>query len=140
MNRRHILSLSLTTAVGLGLLSGTALAQQKSLKQQLTGAWTLVSLDNVLPDGKKQQLFGPNPVGTLIFDASGRFAQMQVTANRPKFKSANRLEITPEEGKAAAMSTLAQFGTWSVSEADKTITMRNEGALMPNSESVSSAP
>jgi hypothetical protein len=71
----------------------------------------------------------------LIFDASGRFAQMQVPANRPKFKSANRLEATPEESLAVMRASLAQFGTWSANEADKTITMRNEGALIPNGDS-----
>ena len=59
MNRRHILSLSVTTALGLALLPGSALAQQKPLKERLAGTWTIVSNDNVSPDGTKRQLFGP---------------------------------------------------------------------------------
>jgi hypothetical protein len=65
MNHRHILSLSVATALGLALLPGSALAQQKSLKEQLAGTWTIVSNDNVAPDGTKRQLFGPNPKGIL---------------------------------------------------------------------------
>jgi hypothetical protein len=58
MNFRHILSLSVITAVGVALLPGSLLAQQKSLKEQLVGTWTIVSNDNVAPDGTKRQLFG----------------------------------------------------------------------------------
>ena len=65
MNRFHILSLSVATALGLALLPGSALAQQKSLKEQLAGTWTIISNDNVAPDGTKRQLFGPNPKGIL---------------------------------------------------------------------------
>src|SRR5262245_40556908 len=69
MNRTFVLRLSAIAALGLALLPGSALTQQQSLKQQLVGAWTLVSNDNTLPDGTKRQLFGPNPKGILIFDA-----------------------------------------------------------------------
>jgi hypothetical protein len=78
MKRRHILSLSVITALGLALLPGSALSQQKSLQKQLTGTWTLVSNDNVAPDGTKRQLYGPNPKGILILDANGRYAQIYV--------------------------------------------------------------
>ncbi len=48
MNRCNLVSLSAigVIAMGLSLLSGNALAQQKSLKEQLVGAWTLVSCDS----------------------------------------------------------------------------------------------
>ncbi len=61
MDRRHILSLSVITALGLAFLPGSALAQQKSLKDQLVGTWTVVSWDQVNKDGSKFQRFGTNP-------------------------------------------------------------------------------
>jgi hypothetical protein len=39
MNRRSILGLSMMTALGLALLPGNAVSQQKSLKEQLVGTW-----------------------------------------------------------------------------------------------------
>src|ERR1700674_1241380 len=111
MNRRHILSLSVIMALGLALAPGRALSQQKSLKEQLTGTWTLVSADNVAPGGTKRQLFGANPKGILILDASGRYAVVQVRPDRPKFESNNRLQGTPEENKAVLLGTAASFGT-----------------------------
>ena len=134
MNLRHILSLSAIAALGFALLPGIAVSQQKSLKDQLVGAWTLVSIENTAADGKKMQSFGANPKGTLIFDVSGRYSQTQVRAGRSNFKSANRMQATPAESAAAMNDSLAQFGTWSVDEASKTIVLKIEGSLIPNAE------
>jgi hypothetical protein len=41
MNRRTILSLSTITALGLALSPASAIAQQKSLKNQIIGLWKL---------------------------------------------------------------------------------------------------
>jgi hypothetical protein len=115
-------------------LSGSAVAQQKSLKEQLTGTWTMVSNDNVAPDGTKRQPFGTNPKGTLILDAGGRYAQIHMRPDRPKFKVNNRTQGTPEETKVALDGVVAHFGTWSVNEADKTVSLRIEGSAYPNQE------
>lgn len=120
------------TALGLAVLPGIALGQQKSLKEQLTGTWSIVSNDNVASDGTKRQLFGPNPKGTLVLAANGQYSQIIVQPDRPKFKVNNRLEGTAEENKAAVHGTTATFGTWSVDEASKMLIVRNEGGMFPN--------
>ena len=135
MNRRSVLSMSAMTALGLTLLPGSAIAQQQSLKEQLVGTWTVVSSANVAPDGSKRQIFGANPKGVLVLDASGRYAQIIVRPDRPKFKASNRLDGTPEENKAAIQGTTATFGTWSVNEASKSLVRHIEGSLFPNQES-----
>ena len=56
-----------------------------------------------------------------------------VNPDVPKFKIANRLKGTPEENTAAVHGTTANFGTWTVDEASKTITVRNVGGMYPNS-------
>jgi hypothetical protein len=132
MKRRHILSLSVATALGLVWLPGSALAQQKPLKEQLAGTWTIISNDNTAPDVTKRQIFGPNPKGILVLAANGQYAQIIVLPERPSFKVNNRLEGTPEENRAAVHGTTATFGTWAVDEANKTITVRNEGGMFPN--------
>jgi hypothetical protein len=141
MNRRGILSISAVTVLGLAFVPSSAVSQQKSLKEQLVGAWTLVSQEFTTPDGTKRQGFagvvvGPNARGILILDAGGRYAFVAGTADRPKFKTsgAPRLEGTAEEYKAAVQSFAANYGSWSVNEADKTLTQRFESALIPNAE------
>jgi hypothetical protein len=119
MNRRNILSLSAIAALGLSALPGNAVAQTKSLKDQLVGMWTLVSETDITSDGKKSEGFGPNPLGTYIFDAGGHFAQMLMRADLPKFD--NRLQGTPDQNKAVAQGSVAYYGTYTVDEAAKAV-------------------
>src|SRR5215467_11465836 len=136
MNRCNFVSLSAIAVIAMSLssLSSKALAQQKSLKEQLVGAWTLVSCD-VTRNGAKQPFCAdPSPNGILILDASGRYAAVLAARGRPKFSTPNRSEAKAEEFKAAALGLVANFGTWSINEADKTLTQHYEGALFPNIE------
>jgi hypothetical protein len=133
MNRRTTIALGTTALLCFGVaLSGSAFAQQKSLKEQITGTWTLISNENVLPDGKTRQLFGPNPKGSLMLDSGGRYNQIYVTSGVSKFKANNRLEGTAEENQAAVRGTTAQFGTWTIDEASKTLILHSEGSMYPN--------
>jgi len=131
MKRRHILSLSVATGLGLVLLSGSALAQQKPLKEQLAGTWTIISNDNVAPDGTKRQLFGPNPKSILVLADNGQYAQIVVHPDRPNFKVNNRLEGTPEENTAAVHGTTAAFGTWSVEKRTRPSPSATRAACFP---------
>ena len=76
MNRRNIFSLSAITAFGVALLPGSAISQQKSLKDQLVGAWTPVSWEQVKKDGSKLNRFGSNMKGFNVFDANGRASRL----------------------------------------------------------------
>jgi Lipocalin-like domain len=119
----------------LGLvMNDDASAQQKTLREQLIGSWKLVSSDNYAPDGTRKPTFGPNGIGSLILNADGRYTQIQVDPDRPRFKSNNRLTGTPEENTVAVQGTTASFGTWSVDEATQALTYHVEGALYPNAQ------
>ena len=128
MKQRVVFGLSAMLAVGLLSLPDSINAQQKSLREQLVGTWTLVSCD-------APYCVDSNPSGILIFDGSGRYAQVFASRGRPKFSTTgNRRAVPAEEYKAAAMGLVANFGTWSVNEADKTLTTHVDGALFPNIE------
>jgi hypothetical protein len=49
----------------------------------------------------------------------------------PKLASANRGQATPEENKAIVEGSLAYYGTYSVSDADKMITVHLRTKLVP---------
>jgi Lipocalin-like domain len=121
------------TVLGLAFFSSIAIAQQNSLKEQLVGTWTLVSCESTSPNGAKQP-YCINPNGLLILDAGGRYAQVIAARSRSKLSSGNRAEVPAEQFKAAAMGMVANFGTWSVNDADKTMTSHYDGALFPNVE------
>jgi hypothetical protein len=135
MKGRSILSISAMTVLGLAVLPGSAVAQQGTLKQQLVGTWTLVSCENQVNGIRQPNCV--NPSGSLSLDASGRYTLAHLARGRPKATTTgaqNRADVTPDYYKAIAQGVVAQFGTWSVSEADKTLTRKVEGALFPNGE------
>lgn len=114
------------------LLPVNANAQQNSLKDQLIGAWIYVSVDTVRADGSRIPMYGPNPQGIAIFDASGRYALINARAGLPKFASSNRMEGSPEEYKAISQGSIAHFGRYDVNDADMTITFHIETSTFPN--------
>jgi hypothetical protein len=119
-------------SVAVASLSGPAIGQQKTLKDQLVGAWTYVSVDTVRPDGSRTAMYGPNPQGIAIFDVGGHYALVNARSGLSKFASSNRLLGSPEEYKAVVQGTIAHFGRYTVNEADKTITFHIETSTFPN--------
>jgi Lipocalin-like domain len=131
MNRRSIFTLAAVAALGLALLPSNLNSQQGTLKEQLVGTWTIVSWEDIAPNGTKRQI--TNPKGFLIFDSGGRYAQVIARADRPKFKSPG--EPTVEEFAAAIEDFFAaNAGTWRVSETEKLLIQIFEAALRPNNE------
>jgi Lipocalin-like domain len=109
--------------LGLLLIAGNALGQQKTLKELIPGAWVLESVYDEASDGKKNDTWGPEVKGMLLFDKSGRFSLQIMAANRPKTAS-----NTPRDpvGKL-----VAYFGTYTIDEAASTLTYHLEAASFP---------
>jgi hypothetical protein len=133
MNRRIILTLSAITLLGLTFLpTDLAVAQQKTLKQQLVGTWSYVSSADTNSEGVKSDRWGPNAKGSLIFESNGRYAFMISRSDIPKFAINNTNEGTASENKAVVTGMVAHFGTWSVDDKTKTITTNVEASSFPN--------
>jgi hypothetical protein len=88
MNRRTTLTLTTMAllCITVALPAGDAAAQQKTLKEQLVGTWTLVSYEDINPNGTKKQYQGASPRGILVLDASGRYVWVEAPSGRPKLK------------------------------------------------------
>ncbi len=119
-----------------GMLSGAAAvrAQEKgsTLAQQLQGTWFLVSMDNE-QDGKKIELFGPNPRGSWIFTPDGRFLEILMRASLPKFAANNRAKGTAEENQAVVQGSFAAYGTYAVASAkEHLVNLHMEASTFPN--------
>ena len=118
--------------LALALSAGSAIAQ--SLKQQIVGTWDFTVAEVTAADGKKSFPFGETPKGILIFTPDGRFAQIHVASDVPKFASGNRLTGTAEEYAAISKRSLSVFGTYTVDEEKKTVTYRIVSSTFPNWE------
>lgn len=132
MNRRAIILIWAHSLLGLALTIGPVHSQQSSLQARLIGTWAYVSSTAKLPDGSP--LWGHEPKGLFIVTGNGRFSWQVFRSDRPKFASNNRLDATAEELGANNRGSLAYFGTYTVNEADKTITFRTEAGTYPNAE------
>jgi len=133
MNRRCVFSLSAIAVLGLAMLPTSAISQQKTIKEQIVGTWTFVSSANVMPDGTRiDQWAGSNPKGIFMLDGNGHFTFFITRPDLPKFAGKTVLEGTATEYKAVVTGIVAGFGTYSINEADKTITTHVEGSSFPN--------
>ncbi|MEW6346573.1 MAG: lipocalin-like domain-containing protein [Pseudomonadota bacterium] len=132
MNRIKLIAIA-----GLALSAlppGSAFAQNADSVPALAGSWTLVRVDNLLPDGTRIHLYGDNPQGMLVFDAHGRYALQMMRGDNRKFASNDRSEATPAEYKAAVTGSNAHFGRYTVNENAHTITFHIDHASFPNWE------
>jgi hypothetical protein len=128
-----IMRIIAAASLALALSAGIAVAQPAtSLKDGIVGTWNFVVAEVTAPDGKKSFPFGETPKGILIFTADGRFAQIHVAGDVPKIASNNRLTGTPEEYAEIMRRSLSVFGTYTVDEANKTVTYNIVSASFPN--------
>ena len=132
MSRRNVLSLTAIATLGLALLPTNAIAQTKSIKDQIAGTWTFVSALDIYPDGRKDDRWGSNPKGVFIFDGHGRYAQFITRSDLPKIKAGTADKGTPEENKAILLGLVASFGTYTVNEGEKLLITHVEGGAFPN--------
>jgi hypothetical protein len=130
MNRSYLIRLCMAVPMACIVMIASSHAQQKSLKEQLAGAWTLVSSSTKDTDGKP--VWGSNPIGLLIFTENGSYSTQLMRSDLPTFSSKNRTKGTPEENKAVVIGSIASFGTYTVNEGNKTFTIRYQGSTFPN--------
>ena len=129
MNRRSVLGTAATVLASF-LLGDAASAATKAKvsKKQLIGNWILVSNTNTAANSRP---FGTND-GYATFAADGRFSITLLRSDLPKFASNNRDTGTADENKAIVQGSNAYFGTYSLNEADGTLTLHIERASFPN--------
>jgi hypothetical protein len=95
-SQRRTAMKSSSTIITVAMLCGAiampatiASAQQRSLKDQLVGTWTVDSWERTLPNGSKAQSYGTNPKGVVMFDPNGRMFVMFARPDLPKIASDN---------------------------------------------------
>src|SRR5260370_41905276 len=131
MYRRNIVGIS-ALVVGLAMVPGGAGAQQKSIKAQVVGAWTLLLADNVKDDGTHVPGYGPNPEGLLVFMADGHYSLQIVRYGRPAFASKDRLAGTPAENKTPVQGMISHFGKYTRDEGGTATTFRIAARSFPD--------
>jgi len=116
--------------IGLGLALSGASAQ--SAKEEIVGAWNLVSVTSEMDDGKKGEPFGPAPKGIIIFSSDGHFSLFQACAELPKIAANDRAKATPEEAQSIIASSIAYYGAYSIDERTKIMSVNLDASTYAN--------
>jgi hypothetical protein len=132
MTRRLPVRFSAMVMLGLTLLPGSSVAQQRPLREQLPGAWALVAVVGERADGSKFEPFGANPKGIIIFTADGHFSLFQSGAEVPRIAANDRAKATSEEATAIVRESIAYYGTYLINESEKTLAVKLSGSTYAN--------
>jgi hypothetical protein len=102
----------------------------------LAGAWQLVSVDTVRPNGEIiHPFYGEHPQGLIVYDRSGWMAVQIVSDPKPmvpRGDSRDAFRNAPAAEKAAAADGYyAYFGPYTVDERASTVTHHLREALYP---------
>ena len=120
---RSIHTLAILALAGfLSAGTGGVLAQQASLKDQLIGTWTLVSVADIYENGRKVDDWGKGVGGAVSFDANGRFTYMIIGANLPDRTNSPRV---------SSRMVVAYYGRYTVDDAKRTVTYTADRSTNP---------
>ena len=117
-----------TLPIALSMLVTPAVAEPPNW---LVGTWRLVSATHI-ENGQATDYFGPRPLGRMMFDANGQFANIVLRSDLPPFRANNRASGTADENAAVVKGSIAYFGTYTLD--GDTLRMHIEGSTFPNWE------
>lgn len=135
MTKLGMVSVFVLLLLGADAMVRGAVSRQKSMNEQVAGTWTLISWEQTNADGSKTQQFGSDPKGVAFFDPTGHYIISVMRSDRANYKIDNfgqLAKITSDEAKATALGTITYFGTYSVSEAGRSIAIHVEASSFPN--------
>ncbi len=127
---KQLISLAVTVLL-LSVLPSRSNAAIQSAGDQLRGSsWRIVS-GSVERDGKKVHWAPPRLQGFLMFDAGDHFLIVIIRSGLPK--SAPNAGQTGTDGAKTPIlqRNIACFGTYSINDADHTISVHIEGSTFP---------
>lgn len=110
-------------------MSAAAESDKNLLSHQLPGTWELVSRIDLTAAGERQAdpSLGEDPVAMLIYDCAGHFSAQFMKRDRST-PVADVLAVTPNNSRAVGGYD-AYFGTYTIDDAEGTVTQRLLGAL-----------
>ena len=108
---------ALEIAASFGLLAalGSAPAVTRPTKrEEVVGAWSLVTFNVDEGKGAAMPRFGSNPVGYLIYSADARMAAVLAGTHRPELKSPEGTAASEEQRSESLLNFLAYAGRYEI--------------------------
>jgi hypothetical protein len=118
------------------MCNGAACQAAAPAASELAGAWHLVSVETVRPNGEIiYPFYGKHPQGLIIYDSAGWMSVQIVSDPKPAVPAGNSRDSfrnAPAAEKAiAADGYYAYFGTYTVDAAASTVTHHLKDSLYP---------
>jgi hypothetical protein len=103
---------------------------------QLVGAWRLVAVETIRPNGEViYPIYGKHPQGLLIYDRSAWMSVVIISDPQPTVPATDSrqgfLDAPAAEKLAAVDGFYSYYGTWSVDPTGATVTHHIQQALLP---------
>lgn len=115
--------------------TATDATPEQTAAERLAGLWHVVKWELTMPDGTVVKPFGDTPTGSIYFlAAEARFwGILNHSTDAPDFADGSSpFKGTPEESKAAHDAYIGYAGTYTIQEADSTVTLHVLNAWTPN--------
>jgi lipocalin-like protein len=111
-------------------------AQGASISDRFIGAWRLVSVETIRPNGEViYPYYGKHPEGLLIYDRNGWMSVQIISDPKPTVPRESSREsflAAPANEKVLAIDGYyAYYGTWTVDSSSSTITHHIQQSLYP---------
>ena len=104
-----------------------------SVTGNFIGMWRLVAFEERQANGEVTFPYGQNPLGLLVYDASGNMAVQIMSRQREPLSARDLSEIDGEKIRETVAGFTAFFGKYEIDEAHQIIIHRVEGHLWPAS-------
>lgn len=98
----------------------------------VVGTWRLVSFKAQASDGSVRELYGPAPLGQLIYDDSGHMSVHLLKPGLPKCDTLDRRKCPEQAARLAFDNYFGYWGKYELNAAAGTITHHIEGASVPD--------
>jgi hypothetical protein len=124
----------LTQAEGRRTAAAEVAAGNAASRSRLVGTWKLVKIEERDAQGRLVTPldYGPDPVGMLMYDATGHMSAQAMRRDRPRLPSDDVHRASPEQAKMAFVGYNAYFGTYDVDERAGLVVHHVQGAMIPN--------
>jgi Lipocalin-like domain len=100
--------------------------------ERLIGAWWLVSWEEIDSEGGVRYPLGPDAVGQISYEATGRMSAQLMRPKQSVFESQDWRRAAVEERAAAWSNYFGYFGSYRIDETVGAVVHFIEGSWFPN--------
>jgi hypothetical protein len=105
---------------------------EQQVRDQLVGAWKLVSIVAIAPDGTTTNTLGEHPVGQISYSPGGQMSALLQHTDRPAMSGTTARDATDAEIVAAWRTFIGYFGPYTIDLEAGALVHHVAGAYLPS--------